>query len=220
LLFCLYDSGMQGGIPPCIPEVLGTCYSVWMTVWYAGWNSTLHTRSFRYFLFCVDDCLVCRVEFHPPYQKYLVLVILCGWLSGMQGGIPPCIPEVLGTCYSVWMTVWYAGWNSTLHTKSTWYLLFCVDDCLVRRVEFHPAYQKYLVLVILCGWLSGMQGGIPPCIPKVLGTCYYVWMTVWYAGWNSTLHTRSTRYLLFCVDDCMVCRVEFHPAYQTVLHTE
>jgi len=20
----------------------------------------------------------------------------------------------LGTCYSVWMTVWYTGWNSTL----------------------------------------------------------------------------------------------------------
>jgi len=59
---------MQGGIPPCIPEVLGTCYSVWMTVWYAGWNSTLHTRSTRYLLFCVDD-------------------------SGMQGGIPPCIPD-------------------------------------------------------------------------------------------------------------------------------
>ena len=71
----------------------------------------------RYLLFCVDDCLVCRVEFHPAYQKYSVLVILCGWRSGMQGGIPPFIPEVLGTCYSVWMTVWYAGWNSTLHTR-------------------------------------------------------------------------------------------------------
>jgi len=29
-----------------------------------------------------------------------------------------------------------------------------------------------------------------------LGTCYFVWMTVWYAGWN------------------------FHRAYQTVIHTE
>ena len=158
----------------CVYVTLGNCYSVCMT-------------------------LVCRVEFHPAYQKYLVLVILCGWLSGMQGGILPCILEVFGTSYSVWMTVWYAGWNSTLHTRSTRYFLFCVDDSgmqggippcipevlstcysvlmtLVCRVEFHPAYQKYSVLVILCWWL-------------------------WYAGWNSTLHTRSTRYLLFCVDD-------------------
>ena len=120
-----------------------------------------------YLLFCVDDCLLCRVEFHPAYRKYMVLVIVCGWLSGMQGGIPPCIPEVLGTCYSLWMTVWYAGWNSTLHTGSTRYLLFCVDDCLVCRVEFHLAYQKYSVLVILCWWL-------------------------WYVGWNSTLHTRQS----------------------------
>jgi len=28
----------------------------------------------------------------------------------------------------------------------------------------------------------------------------------------------DTWYLLFCVDDCLVCRVE--PAYQTVIHTE
>jgi hypothetical protein len=30
----------------------------------------------------------------------------------------------------------------------------------------------------------------------------------------------DTWYLLFCVDDCLVYRVEFHPAYQTVIHTE
>ena len=24
-----------------------------------------------------------------------------------------CIYAALGTCYSVWMAVWYAGWNST-----------------------------------------------------------------------------------------------------------
>jgi len=27
------------------------------------------------------------------------------------------------------------------------------------------AFLRHLVFVILCGWLSGMQGGIPPCIP-------------------------------------------------------
>jgi len=24
-----------------------------------------------------------------------------------------CIYATLGTCYSLWMTVWYAGWNET-----------------------------------------------------------------------------------------------------------
>ena len=35
-----------------------------------------------------------------------------------------CIYATLGTCYSVWMTVWYAGWNSpayyaVIHTEIT-----------------------------------------------------------------------------------------------------
>jgi len=34
------------------------------------------------------------------------------------------------------------------------------------------------------------------------------------------LYLCDTWYLLFCADDCLVCRVEFHPAYQTVIHTE
>ena len=25
-----------------------------------------------------------------------------------------CIYATLGTCYSVWMTVWYAGWNELI----------------------------------------------------------------------------------------------------------
>jgi len=29
----------------CTNATLGTCYSVWMIVWYAGWNSTLHTHT-------------------------------------------------------------------------------------------------------------------------------------------------------------------------------
>ena len=27
------------------------------------------------------------------FMRHLVFVILCGWLSGMQGGIQPCIPD-------------------------------------------------------------------------------------------------------------------------------
>jgi len=59
-----------------------------------------------------------------------------------------CVYVTLGTCYSVWMTVWYAGacvpaYETVIHTEyhqeeqlclcDTWYLLFCVDDCLVCR---------------------------------------------------------------------------------------
>jgi len=29
---------------PRIYATLVICYSEWMTVWYAGWNETLHTR--------------------------------------------------------------------------------------------------------------------------------------------------------------------------------
>ena len=43
-----------------------------------------------------------------------------------------CVFATLGTCYSVWMTVWYAG-------------------------AYAPAYQTELFCVILCGWLSAMQ---------------------------------------------------------------
>jgi len=28
-----------------------------------------------------------------------------------------CIYATLGTCYPVWMTVWYAGWNFTQNNK-------------------------------------------------------------------------------------------------------
>ena len=45
------------------------------------------------------------------------------------------------------------------------------------------------------------------CVFATLGTCYSVWMTVWYARWTVWIN-------------CLVCTVEFHPAYQTVIHTE
>jgi len=105
-----------------------------------------------------------------------------------------CVYATLGTCYSVWLTVWYAGacasaYQTVFHTEyhqekllyvcDTWYLLFCMDDFLVCRSmcscipDSHPhritsgekatGFMRLLVLVILCGWLSGMQGA--PCIP-------------------------------------------------------
>jgi hypothetical protein len=39
-----------------------------------------------------------------------------------------------------------------------------------------------------------------------LGTCYSVWMTVWYSGWNEYAGWNEI--------------FSFHPAYQTVIHAE
>ena len=36
----------------------------------------------------------------------------------------------------------------------TWYLLFCVDDCLVCRMELHPQYQKKYTKNNLCTKLT------------------------------------------------------------------
>ena len=97
--------------------------------------------------------------------------------------------------------------------------------------------MQHLLLVILCGWLSGMQGGMfhPAyqtvinrrynCVDATLVTCYSVWMTVSYAGWNvppcipdSHPHSISTKChkntVVSPVDDCLVCRVE-----HSTLHT-
>jgi len=61
------------------------------------------------------------------------------------------------------------------------------------------------------------------CVYVTFGTCYSVWMTVWYAGayapaYQTVIHTEyhqeeqlclcDTWYLLFCVDDCQVCRYQ------------
>ena len=32
------------------------------------------------------------------------------------------------------------------------------------------------------------------CIYATLGTCYFLWMTVWYAGWNEYRDARSTEH--------------------------
>ena len=97
-----------------------------------------------------------------------------------------CVYATLGTCFSVWITVWCAGWN--------------VFHCLVYRVERVPlsGVQGGTCSTVWCtGWnvfhclvcrvkrvlLSGVQGG----------TC----STFWCAGWN--------------VFHCLVCRVERVP---------
>ena len=94
-----------------------------------------------------------------------------------------CVYATLDPCYSVWMTVWYVGAYASAYQTlrahhqekqlcfcDTWYLLFCVDDCLVcRSICFcipdttcpssgeTTVFLRHLVLAILCGWLSGIH---------------------------------------------------------------
>jgi len=42
-----------------------------------------------------------------------------------------CIYATLGTCYSVWMTVWYAGWNETLPFS---FIPPCIPDSHPHRI--------------------------------------------------------------------------------------
>ena len=61
-----------------------------------------------------------------------------------------------------------------LWIKPTWctvFLSMLVSFLYMFRVTVCPSSGevavsvRHLVFVALCGWLSGMQGGIPPCIP-------------------------------------------------------
>jgi len=75
-------------------------------------------------------------------MRLLVLVTLCGWLSGMQGGVPLGVGDCLVyrvECHSVWVIVWYAGWSAT---RCGWLsgmqggVPLGVGDCLVCRMEW------------------------------------------------------------------------------------
>ena len=136
------------------------------------------------------------------FMRHLVLVILCGWLSGY---LLFCVDDCPGTCYSVWMTVRVlvilCGWLSG-------YLLFCVDDCLGTC---YSVWMTARVLVILCGWLSGY---LLFCVDDCLGTCYSVWMTVrvlvilcgWLSGMQGGIHNFywNFNWLIYC---CIYCRM-------------
>jgi hypothetical protein len=89
------------------------------------------------------------------FLRHLVLVILCGWRSGMQGMFRPTMDLSSGET-----TVFF----------DTWYLLFCVDDDLVCRVCFGRLWAYYREKQL--------------CF-ATLGICYSVWMTIWYAGYIS-----------------------------------
>jgi len=118
-----------------------------------------------YLLFCVDDCLVYRVE-HLFYRAYRTVCLCNTWYLLF------CVDDFL-VCRVEHL--FYPAYRTVCLCNTWQYLLFCVDDWYARWN--------------ICSTLHTVQ-----CVYATLGTCYSVWMTVWYAGWNicSTLHTRQS----------------------------
>ena len=102
----------------------------------------------------MDDCPVCRsICSSIPYSHFFSLHVSGDCMPIIRRN--NCIYATLGTCYSVWMTG--VQKHMLLHTRQsflfstcfgrlyahhqekqpylcdTWYLLFCMNDCLVCR---------------------------------------------------------------------------------------
>jgi len=117
-------------------------------------------------------CFVDRASLYNLVNKanlvhnlFLVYLSITTCFSGDYGPIirrNNCVYATLGTCNSVWMTVWYAGAYASayqtlcdhhqekqLYLCDTGYLLFCVDDCLVCRVNStkHTPYKAVVMEV-------------------------------------------------------------------------
>jgi len=67
-------------------------------------------------------------------------------------------------CYFVWMTVWYAGWNSTLHTSKTkWCTKLVLFTRLYRdapstkhkKIHFEYVAKQALTLRVLMSYIYG-----------------------------------------------------------------
>ena len=58
------------------------------------------------------------------FMRHLIFVTMCGWRSGMQGGMlsPPCIPDShlhRVALHPAYQTVIHTEWHSTLHTRQS-----------------------------------------------------------------------------------------------------
>jgi len=58
---------------------------------------------------------------HNFLSTFISFSICFGWLRGYVLIIRKnnCIFATIDICYSVWMTIWYAGWNDTLRTRQS-----------------------------------------------------------------------------------------------------
>ena len=80
-----------------------------------------------------------------------------------------------------------------LYVCDTWYLLFCIADCLVRSMNPASCIQLYLCdtwYLLFC---------IADCLVRSMNPASCI-----------QLYVCDTWYLLFCIADCLVCRM--HPA--------
>ena len=166
LVFCV-DDWYAGAYAPAYQTVIHTEYHQ---------EEQLCLCDTWYLVCCVGDCLVCRSicccipDSHPyrissggttVFMRHLVLVIPCGWLSSMQEH--KLVDDHL-VCRSIcsWMTIWYAGEylvNDHLVCRS---ICSCIPDSHSYRISSGGTnvLMRHLVFSILCGWLSGIQGGM------------------------------------------------------------
>jgi hypothetical protein len=74
---------------------------------------------------------------------HLVLVILYGWLSGIQGGIPPCIPD---SCFSWWWAHCRPKHveKRNKHTKNK----LCINLALFTRLYKNVRSTKHKQLIL------------------------------------------------------------------------
>jgi len=72
------------------------------------------------------------------------------------------------------------------------YLYLSISTCFGRLCAHHQEKQLCLSMsyfnTVLNTTIYNYLKGVLNNVYSTLGTCYSVWMTVWYAGW--TLHTR------------------------------
>jgi len=158
----------------CVYEALGTCYSVWLTVWYAGAYAAAYQTEYNT---CYSVWMTGMQELMLLHTRQNTIhVILCGWL--VFRSISCCIPDRIQyllfcvdhclVCRSI----------SCCIPGRIQYLLFCVDDwyagayAAAYQTEYNTCYSVWMtgmqehmllhtrqntILDILCGWLSGMQ---------------------------------------------------------------
>ena len=211
-LLILHVSGGYGPIirrNNCVFATLYTCYSVWMTVWYAE----AYAPAFIFInLYMFRAAMGSSSGETTVFLRHFALVILCGWLSGTQKHMLLHLYLLNCTCFG---RLWVHHQEKQLCFCDTLYLLFCVDDCLVCRnkcfciptVWMTVWYAgTYASVYLLCGWLSGMQEHMllhTFCVRDCLvcrNICFCI-PTGWMTGMQGhmLLHT-------YCVYDCLVCR--------------
>ena len=138
----------------CFYVTLGTCYSVWMTVWYAG--CSLHTRPPPYQRDSIPDRPACSESvYRPSYSNtssFNANLRICFMYStkDIYVYINKCV-YIVHNVFLVYLLLVYLSISTCFgrlcghHQEKrlclcdAWYLLFYVDNCLVRRVQ--PAYQ-------------------------------------------------------------------------------